>query len=101
MRKRYRYRPIDPMANENGFVEVAGDVDYSEFHHIIRDEMAPTRHMANGQIYTSKRKFREATRCAGCVEIGNEVETVTKQRKPIELSREERRGHIHRAIKGY
>jgi hypothetical protein len=39
---------------------------------VIRDEMEPLRNMADGRRYTSKAKFRQATRDAGCVEIGNE-----------------------------
>ena len=36
--------------------------------HVISDEMSPTRHMADGNTYTSKKKFRDATRAAGCIE---------------------------------
>lgn len=39
--------------------------------HYIPDEMPATKHMANGQHYTSKRKFRIATKDAGCVEVGD------------------------------
>lgn len=39
---------------------------------IIPDEMPPTWHPATGEMVTSKRGFRERTRAAGCVEIGNE-----------------------------
>jgi hypothetical protein len=48
--------------------------------HVISDEMAPTRHMADGNYYTSKKKFRQATRAAGCVEVGNETSTLLKPR---------------------
>ena len=66
--------------------------------HVIRDEMEPTKHMADGQMYTSKAKFREATRAAGCVEVGNETATLLKPRQRVELSREQRRNEIRRAI---
>jgi hypothetical protein len=37
--------------------------------HIISDEMPETRHMADGAYYTSKKKFRQATRASGCMII--------------------------------
>ncbi len=66
MRTVYRYDP------ETGKCHEIGREGKSYFHTVITDEMPATRHMADGQIYTSKRKFREATRRAGCVEVGNE-----------------------------
>lgn len=66
--------------------------------YVISDEMPPTRHMADGNYYTSKKKFREATRRAGCVEVGNETATLLKPRKSVELDRGARREAIHRAI---
>jgi hypothetical protein len=65
---------------------------------VISDEMPETRHMADGKYYTSKAKFREATRAAGCVEVGNETSTLLKPRKPIELDRNQRREHIRQVI---
>lgn len=64
---------------------------------VISDIMDPTRHMANGKYYTSKSRFREATKDAGCVEIGNDS-ALYKPRKPIPLSREKRREDIKRTI---
>lgn len=64
--------------------------------YVISDEMAPTRHMADGKHYTSKKKFRDATRAAGCVEYGNE--NLLKPRKPVGLDRGQRRDDIRRAI---
>lgn len=64
--------------------------------YVISDEMDATRHMADGQFYTSKKKFRQATRDANCVEIGNE--DVTRPRKPVTLDRRQRREDIRRAI---
>jgi hypothetical protein len=66
---------------------------------VISDVMAETRHMANGKMYTSKAKFRQATRDAGCVEVGNETATLLKPRKPIQLDRGQRREQIQRVIK--
>lgn len=66
--------------------------------YVISDEMAPTRHMADGQHYTSKAKFRAATRAHSCVEIGNETATVLKPRKPVALDRGRRRDDIRQAI---
>lgn len=65
---------------------------------VIRDEMDATRHMADGKMYTSKAKFRQATRDAGCVEVGNETSTLLKQRAPVQLDRGARREHIRQAI---
>lgn len=66
--------------------------------HVISDEMPETRHMADGQIYTSKKKFRDATKAAGCIEVGNETATLLKPRKPIQLSRQDRRDAIRHSI---
>lgn len=65
---------------------------------VISDEMSETRHMADGKMYTSKAKFREATRAAGCVEVGTETATVLKPRQPIKLDPAKRRDDIRRAI---
>lgn len=66
--------------------------------YVISDEMPETRHMADGNYYTSKAKFRQATRASGCVEVGNETSTLLKPRKQVTLSREQRRDHIRQAI---
>lgn len=39
---------------------------------IITDDMPATAHPASGQYFTSKKKFREMTRAAGCVEVGDQ-----------------------------
>lgn len=65
---------------------------------VIVDEMPATRHMADGQYYTSKAKFRQATKDAGCIEVGNETSTLLKPRKPVEMDRARRRDDIRRAI---
>jgi hypothetical protein len=66
---------------------------------VIRDEMDATRHMANNKYYTSKAKFREATRAANCVEVGNEVAALLRPRAPVRLSRADRRQAICNAIR--
>ncbi len=95
------YRPQHPLANENGFVdrELVGSDSIPWTTGVISDEMAETRHMADGQLYTSKAKFRNATRAYGCVEIGNELEAATKPRKPTPLDRGARREAIRQAIR--
>lgn len=65
---------------------------------VISDEMAETRHMADGKTYTSKAKFRQATRAAGCVEVGNETTTLLKPRQQVQLDPVKRRDDIRRAI---
>lgn len=65
---------------------------------VISDEMAPTRHMADCKIYTSKTKFRQATRAHGCVEVGTETPTLLKARAPVTLDRGQRRDAIRQAI---
>jgi hypothetical protein len=66
--------------------------------YVISDEMAPTRHMADLGMYTSKAKFRAATRAHGCVEVGNETATLLKPRKSAQLDRGQRRDAIRQAI---
>ena len=66
--------------------------------YVISDEMSETRHMADGKMYTSKAKFRQATRDAGCIEVGNETSTLLKPRQEIRLDVGKRRDDIRRAI---
>lgn len=66
--------------------------------YVISDEMPETRHMADGKTYTSKAKFRQATRAHGCVEVGNDTSTLLKPRQRIELDRGARREAIQRTI---
>lgn len=98
---RYLYRPDHPYADEFGMVPAelappkyqSGSATY-----VISDEMAPTRHMADGKHYTSKAKFRKVTRAHGCVEVGNETRTLLKPRVQIPLDRGKRREDIKRTI---
>ena len=65
---------------------------------VISDIMPETRHMADGNYYTSKAKFRQATKDAGCVEVGTETKTLLKPRAPITLDRGQRRDAIRKTI---
>ncbi len=65
---------------------------------VISDEMAETRHMATGEYFTSKAKFRQATRAAGCCEVGNETATLLKPRPQVQLDSGKRRDDIRKAI---
>jgi hypothetical protein len=66
--------------------------------YVISDEMAETRHMADGRTYTSKAKFRAATRAHGCIEVGNEIPKLLAPRKAPVLDRGRRRDAIGQAI---
>lgn len=66
--------------------------------YVISDDMPETRHMADGNYYTSKSRFRQATRASGCIEVGNETATLLKPRKLIQLSRQDRRDAIRHSI---
>ncbi len=98
---RFVYRPNDPRSNKNGMLDASIAISkmITSGVHVIRDEMDPTRHMADGKYYTSKSEFRKATKAAGCVEAGNEVATLLKPRKPKPMSREQRRNDIRRALR--
>lgn len=67
--------------------------------YVIRDEMDPTRHMANSRWYTSKSKFRQATRDAGCVEVGNDTGHMFKPRAPVAFDRNTRRQQVRESIR--
>jgi len=112
-RNSYLYKPDHPLADENGFVD---KTDYYQYQYMsepdmramignqvvtinfISDTMEPTRHMADGKYYTSKKKFRNETKARGCIEIGNEIPTVLKPRRRNELSKAKRKEDIRRAI---
>lgn len=65
---------------------------------IIRDEMDPTRHMADGKLYTSKHKFRQATRDHGCIEVGNDP-AISRPRRGTMPTRQERRAAIRETVR--
>lgn len=60
------------------------------------DQMEPTRHMASGKYFTSKKKFRNETKAYNCIEVGNDIKV--SPRKPIKLDRRKRREDIKKAI---
>jgi hypothetical protein len=98
---KYVYRPAHPDCDENGMVDasIAGPRFLSgPAPNVISDSMSETRHMADGKHYTSKSQFRQATKAAGCVEVGNETKTLLQPRKPIQMSREQRRNDIRQAL---
>jgi hypothetical protein len=66
--------------------------------YVISDTMDPLRHMADGKMYDSKVKFRQATKAAGCCEVGNETATLLKPRQAVQLDRSKRVDDIRRAI---
>ena len=110
----YVYKPECPYANERGMVEKNQEYymwlmyntpdnrmmrgnEAVEFR-FISDTMEPTRHMVNGKIYTSKKKFRDETKARGCIEVGNETSTLTKKRPVVKLDKRKRREDIKRAV---
>ena len=119
---RYIHRPDCYLANERGMVEVNDEYYmWLSFHNgedkrmmngnepvslrFISDSMEPTRHMANGRMYTSKKKFRDETRARGCIEVGNEEKyltntgsTIGQKKKVVKLDKRQRRDDIKRAI---
>ena len=98
---RFVYRPNHPFCDDNGMVEasMAGPKHISSSAPgVISDTMDSTRHMADGLYYDSKSEFRKATKAAGCQEVGNETATLMKPRQRIELSREQCRNEIRKAI---
>jgi hypothetical protein len=102
---RFIYAPAHPDANHNGFIpaEVYYPWRYGHTAHgsapaYISDHMAPLRHMGDGQMYDSKAKFRQTTKALGCIEVGNEVSTLTKPRAPVALDKGKRRDDIKRSI---
>jgi predicted RNA-binding protein with PUA-like domain len=101
---RYVYCPEHPEANHNGMITADLHFLWKVQHvhgsaaHYISDHMDATQHMANGQYYDSKSEFRKVTRAYGCIEVGNEIPTLTKPRPDVKIDRRERRDHIRRAI---
>lgn len=94
------YRPNHPDASENGMVDanIAGQKDSKDPRfYVISDHMDSTRHMASGKYFDSKSEFRKETKATGCIEYGNDA-ALTRPRKPIPLSRQQRREDIKRTI---
>ncbi len=97
---RWLYRPQHNAANSNGMVDadLVCDDGQGSGPYVISDEMPLTRHMADGQHFTSKSKFRANTKAHGCIELGNEIPTLTRPRQPERLDRGQRREDIRRTI---
>lgn len=69
MRRRWRW---DDRAGV--LVEITGNAVVSpRGPSIISDTMGLTRHPATGEYLDSKSRFRQRTRDAGCIEVGNEA----------------------------
>ena len=66
---------------------------------VIRDEMDSTWHPGNGKRYSSKAKFRQATRNAGCVEVGNDPAILGRPRAPVAFNSAVRRQEIRESIR--
>lgn len=67
----------------------------SDAPNVIRDQMDPLMHMANGKMSDSKSEHRRWTKEAGCIEVGT---SPLKPFKPPALSREQRGRDIKTAI---
>lgn len=67
----------------NGKLIPKGETEVEVRTTIINDEMPSTVHPATGQRFTSKKRFREMTRAAGCVEVGDQK---FEAPKPTEIS---------------
>ena len=93
------YRPDHPEANENGMIpiEIASPKGTDPRFYVISDTMPSTRHMATGKYFDSKSEFRKETKATGNIEYGNDA-ALTRPRKPIPLSRQQRREDIKRTI---
>jgi len=110
----YVYRPDHPNASSNGHITKEEALEWDYYNNpdnralignqlvqlnFISDIMPEIRNMVNGKFYTSKASFRQATKAAGCIEVGNDSSIVNpKPRKRIELSKKERRESIKKAI---
>lgn len=110
----YVYRPKHPMADEFGHVEKSLALEWDYLNspdnraivsnriiniNYISDIMPETRHMVDGKHYTSKSAFRQATKQAGCIEVGNDSSYLSpKPKKFITPSKKQRREDIKKAV---
>ena len=65
--------------------------------YVISDNMESLWHPATGKYTSSKSRFRQMTREAGCVEVGTDS-SLYRKREPVRLTKEERSRDIKRAI---
>ena len=69
--------------NDKGeFVPKYREMSASRGAYVISDTMPGTVHPVTGKMYDSKSEFRKATRAAGCVEVGNDVQ---RDQRKVEL----------------
>ncbi len=54
-------------------------------HNVISDNISDTWHPATGKKYDSKSAFRQATKAAGCVEVGTETQRDRRNTAPIDV----------------
>lgn len=66
--------------------------------HVRSDNMDPTRHMADGRVFTSKAKFRAHTRAHGCIEVGDQKGYGMKRKFVPKMDKAERRRDVAKAI---
>lgn len=55
---------------------------------VISDTMDAMVHPVTGKLMDSKSRFRQATRAAGCVEVGNDAQRDTRQISVPNLTRD-------------
>ena len=108
------YKPDHPMADGNGFIDkeeyyyykamtepdnrmrVGNEIVTLRF---ISDSMPDTRHMSNGKIYTSKKKFRDETRARGCIEVGDQTHYLGRKKLNTKgITKKDRVEDIKKAI---
>ena len=82
MRTRFQWCPIQQKVVPTEEVMVI--VPTSSSPTFINDEMPPTKHPIDGQLYTSKAKFRAITRAHGFDEVGNEYEKGYEPERQLE-----------------
>lgn len=94
------YRPHHPQANENGMVPVsiAGPrIEKSQATYVISDTIPHMKHPGTGEMIDSKSRFRQATRAAGCVEVGTDP-AAAKPRPRFEVTEREIVMDVKRSI---
>jgi len=67
-------RTVFVFDHASGAVIPRSERQRSDVHHVICDEMEPTRHPVTGKIMTSKSAMSRTTRELGLTEVGNDVQ---------------------------
>lgn len=95
------YRPNHPQANENGMVHVsiAGPRnEKAQATYVISDTLHNhIKHPGTGEMIDSKSRFRQATRAAGCVEVGTDS-AASRPRPRFDVSEREIAMDVKRSI---